>query len=48
MKERVKTAKNLTQPQEVTVTIHYAHNGPNLESFLISILSVHMSKSAAI
>ena len=48
MEERAKTAKNLTQPHEVTVTIHYAHNGPSLESFLVSILSTHLSKSAVI
>ena len=48
MEERVKMTKNLTQPQEVTVTIHYAHNGPSLESCLVSILSTHLSKSAVI
>ena len=36
MEERAKTAKNLTQPQEVTATIHYAHNGPSLESCRVS------------
>lgn len=48
MEERAKTSKNLTQPQEVTATIHYAHNGPSLESCLVSILSAHLSKNAVI
>ena len=48
MEERAKTAKNLTQPQEVTATIHYAHNGPSLESCLVSILSENKKKSAVI
>ena len=48
MEERAKTAKNLTQPQEVTATVHYAHNGPSLESCLVSILSAHLSTSVII
>ena len=47
MEERAKR-QNLTQPQEVTATIHYARNGPSLESCLVSILSAHLSKSAVI
>ena len=48
MEERAKTAKNLTQPQEVTATIHYAHNGPSLESCLVSILSARLSTNVII
>lgn len=41
-----KTEKDLLQPKEVRVTVHYEDNGPSLESCMISILNAHMSKNA--
>ncbi len=36
------TGKGLATAQEPGVTIHYAENGPSLESCMISVLSSHL------
>ena len=36
---------NEVQPTEVKVTIHYADDGPSLESCMVAILNAHLSKS---
>ena len=40
----LKSGKNLTTAEEPQVIIHYAEHGPSLESCMISILSLHISK----
>lgn len=35
------------QQAEIYATIHYADDGPSLESCMVAILTAHLSKSAS-
>jgi len=42
--KETKLQENDLEVPEINVTVHYTANGPSLESCLISILSIHLSK----
>jgi len=46
MEKETKAQGSDPKLSKVCVTVHYTANGPSLESCMISILNVHLSKNA--
>ena len=43
--KQVEIQADEVQPAEINVTIHYADDGPSLESCMVAILNAHLSKN---
>lgn len=45
MGKRGENPPNEARPAEISAAIHYADDGPDLESCMVAILNAHLSKS---